>query len=161
MPFEDFFLSLETTSFALAVAESQWLFPSLETIHVLALAIVVGSIAMVDLRLLGFSSPKVAVTRLSQDTLPFTWAAFVVAVLSGLALFVSNATGYLDAWPMLIKLGLIALAGLNMLLFHRFVYSSVDAWDEGAVPTAAKIAGGVSLVFWFAVVTLGRWIAFV
>lgn len=161
MPFEDFFLSLESTSFALAVAESQWLFPTLETIHVLALAVVVGSIAMVDLRLLGFSSPKVAVTRLSADTLPFTWAAFVVAVLSGLALFVSNATGYLEAWPMLIKLGLIALAGLNMLLFHRFVYSSVDAWDEGTVPTAAKIAGGVSLIFWFAVVALGRWIAFV
>jgi hypothetical protein len=161
VPFEDFFLSLESTSFALAVAESQWLFPTLETIHVLALAVVVGSIAMVDLRLLGFSSPKVAVTRLSADTLPFTWAAFVVAVLSGLALFVSNATGYLEAWPMLIKLGLIALAGLNMLLFHRFVYSSVDAWDEGTVPTAAKIAGGVSLIFWFAVVALGRWIAFV
>lgn len=161
MPFEDFFLSLESTSFALAVAESQWLFPTLETIHVLALAVVVGSIAMVDLRLLGFSSPKVAVTRLSADTLPFTWAAFVVAVLSGLALFVSNATGYLEAWPMLIKLGLIALAGLNMLLFHRFVYRSVDAWDEGTVPTAAKIAGGVSLIFWFAVVALGRWIAFV
>lgn len=161
MPLENFFLALESTSFAIAVAESQWLFPSLETVHVLALAVVVGSIAMVDLRLLGFSSPGVGVIRLSRDTLPFTWGAFVVAVLSGLGMFVSNATGYLQMWPMVIKLGLIALAGLNMLLFHRFVYNSVESWDKGQAPTAAKIAGGLSLVFWFAVVTLGRWIAFV
>jgi hypothetical protein len=161
VPLEDFFLTLESTSFALAVAESQWLFPSLETIHVLALAVVVGSIAMVDLRLLGFSSSRVSVTRLSRDTLPFTWAAFAIAVLSGGALFVSNATTYIQAWPMLIKLGLIVVAGANMLLFHHFVYRSVDSWDHGNAPTAAKIAGGLSLIFWFAVVALGRWIAFV
>lgn len=161
MPFEEFFRTLESTSFALAVAESQWLFPTLETIHVLAIAVVVGSIAMVDLRLLGLSSARIPVTRVTQDTLPVTWAAFVIAVLSGGALFVSNATIYLQAWPMLFKIGLIGLAGLNMLLFHHFVYRSVDSWDEGKAPVAARIAGGLSLIFWFTVVALGRWIAFV
>lgn len=161
MSFQEFLAGLESSSFAIAVAESQWLFPILETIHVLALAVVVGSIAMVDLRLLGVSSARVPFTRLSGDTLPFTWIAFAVAACSGAALFVSNATIYIAAWPMQIKLGLIALAGLNMLLFHGFVYRKVDTWDNGTVPLAARLSGGLSLIFWFAVVTLGRWIAFV
>lgn len=153
---------LENSRVGLAVAESGWLFPTLETVHVLAITLVVGSIAMIDLRLLGLSSRHIAVSRLSEDTLPFTWIAFALAVASGALLFTSNATHYYDNWPFRAKLCLIAVAGLNMLLFQKFVFKDVRQWDLGQpAPGVARLAGGLSLVLWIGVVTLGRWIAFV
>lgn len=153
---------VEQTHVAVAIAESAWMFPTLESIHVLALGLVVGSIAMIDLRLLGLSQRALHVSRLSGDILPWTWASFIVAVASGALLFASNATSYYDNLPFRLKLVLIALAGANMLLFHFGAYRRVADWDQGVpAPAAAKIAGALSLSFWIGVVAAGRWIGFV
>ncbi|HEY1146402.1 MAG TPA: DUF6644 family protein [Allosphingosinicella sp.] len=153
---------VEQTSVAVTIAESAWMFPTLESIHVLALGLVVGSIAMVDLRLLGLSTRSIRVSRLSEDVLPWTWASFAVAVTTGLLLFASNATSYYDNIPFRLKLVLIALAGANMLLFHFGAYRRVAEWDQSLpAPLPAKMAGALSLTFWIGVVTAGRWIGFV
>lgn len=143
------------------VAISSWAFPAIESAHVVALVLVVGTIAIMDLRLLGLASKSCAVTELSKETLPWTWVAFVAAVITGLLLFASNASGYAANLFFLWKMALIVLAGINMAIFHVFTWKSVHNWDvDCAVPLAGKIAGALSLIFWIVVVTCGRWIGF-
>jgi len=153
---------LEAQPFATAIAESGWLFPTIEVVHVVALTLVVGSIAMLDLRLLGVSRKDYGVLELAAQTLPWTWGAFAVALLSGFLLFSSAATMYADNLPFRIKLILIALAGINMLIFHVTAYRTAHRWNHQLpTPVAARIAGTLSLMFWIGVVFFGRWIGFV
>ena len=152
---------LETTPLSVFILESEWAFPSIESIHVIAIALVIGTISIVDLRLLGLASTKRGFTELSHEILPWTWLAFSAAAIAGLLLFISHATEYFDNTAFRIKLLLILLAGINMLYFHLFTCRNVSEWDRSsAVPMAARIAGGISLVCWIAVVGFGRWIGF-
>lgn len=153
---------LEATPFAVAISESEWIFPTIETIHVLALTLVVGSIAMLDLRLLGVSTRKYGVMQLSDETLPWTWTAFVVAAISGALMFASAATKYYDNMPFRIKMVLLVLAGINMAVFHFTAYRAVHDWNfRLPTPAAARVAGVLSLLFWIGVVIAGRWVGFV
>src|SRR6266702_1804356 len=122
--------SLEHLPLALAIAESTWLFPFFETVHVLALTLVVGSVAMMDLRLLGIGSRDRSITELTRSVLPWTWAAFGIAATCGL------------------------------LLFHFVTSRNVATWDSGRTPSAARVAGVVSLSLWVVIVATGRWIGF-
>jgi len=143
------------------ITGSTWAFPTFETIHVIAIVTVVGSVAVMDLRLLGLASNNSRVTEISNDTLPWTWAAFVVAVISGGLLFISKATDYAANPYFFWKLTLILLAGVNMAIFHAFTWRSVEGWDTARdIPTAGKIAGGLSLFLWIVVVFLARAIGF-
>lgn len=152
---------IENTALAIAIRESGTLFPVIESIHVIALTFVVGSIWIVDLRLLGVASRNRSVTRLTNEILPWTWGSFALATITGLLLFSSNAIHYYENIPFRIKVALLVLAGLNMLLFHSTTYRSVSNWDIAEKPpTAAKVAGGASIVLWVAIVAFGRWIGF-
>ena len=93
------FESLEMTPVALFVAESSWAFPTIESLHVLFIVLVVGSIAVVDLRLLGLASVNRSVTNVSADVLPITWISFGLAAVTGLLIFCSRATDYAENWP--------------------------------------------------------------
>lgn len=153
--------SLQDTKLGVAVRESTWLFPTVECLHVLAITLVVGSIVMMDLRLLGVSSRKLTVAHMANEVLPWTRASFVAAVLTGGTLFTSNAVKYAANTPFQIKMLLIVLAGINMLVFHLIIYRKVHRWNENPrTPFYAKLAGGVSLLCWVGVVSCGRWIGF-
>jgi hypothetical protein len=153
--------AIQTTPWAVKIAESDLLFPTIETVHVLALTLVVGSISMVDLRLLG-RAPRRGVKELSEEVLPWTWIAFVVAVISGSLMFSSAAVKYAYMPQFQIKMLLILLAGINMLAFHFLTYRNVERWNHASVtPPLARLAGLLSLIFWVSVVTLGRWVGFV
>ncbi len=160
--FDQFLLWLEHTAPAIAISESSWLFPGIESIHVLAITLVVGSITMVDLRLLDLNLRGRPAGELIAEVLPWTWSSFAVAVCSGALLFSSNATHYWGTFPFRAKMLLLALAGLNMMVFHATTYRSVDLWGrQPPTPRVAKLSGGISLGLWIGVVTLGRWIGFV
>ncbi len=153
---------IQALPFSQAVAESPWLFPAIESAHVIAITLVVGSIMIVDLRLLGVTSNRKPVSELAAEILPWTWGLFGLAALTGLGMFVSKAVTYFDNTPFRIKMLLLALAGLNMLVFHFTTYRSVHLWDkEKPTLLAAKVSGALSLCFWIGVVAAGRWIAFV
>lgn len=144
-----------------AIRESSTLFPWIESLHVLMITTVVGTIAIVDLRLMGFSAHRRSARQLTLDMLPFTWVAFVLAVISGSLLFVSNATGYAESTPFRLKLVMIVLAGLNMGIFHFTAYRKIADWGEQLPPPMpARIAGVTSLTLWLAVIFLGRWIGY-
>ena len=158
---QSLFETIEQTSFSEAMRTSDWIFPNIEIIHVLGISFVVGSIAMVDLRLLGVLYKDRRVTELARDTLPWTWSGFVVAAIAGTMLFLSQPTKYYVNPPFLMKFVLMGLAGLNMAVFHRFAYHHVSDWDiQRSPPPGAKIAGALSLALWIGVVTFGRWIGF-
>ena len=153
---------IETLPFAVAISESEWLFPTIETIHVLALTLVVGSIAMLDLRLLGVTTRQMGVLQLSEEVLPWTWGAFVVAAISGALMFTSAATKYYANVPFRMKLLLLVAAGINMAVFHFTAFRAVHDWGHHLpTPRAARVAATLSLICWVGVVFAGRWIGFV
>ena len=154
--------ALEATSVATAIREGDFLFPWVESFHVLAITLVVGSIVIVDLRLLGLASFDRALTRLTADVLPCTWAAFAVAVITGSLLFASNATGYAHNSQFQAKFIFLALTGINMLIFHFVVGRDIERWamPYHATPLRARIAAAASLLFWIGVVACGRWVGF-
>ncbi len=153
--------SIEYSSLGIGIAESLWAFPMIETLHVIALVTVFGTIVIMDLRLLGLASTRVPVTRMSADTLKWTWIGFVAAAITGSLLFISKASTYMVNPFFLTKMGIMALAGLNMLAFHFITYKTVGDWDNGVTPpTAAKIAGIASIVMWLVILFCGRAIGF-
>src|SRR5262249_12604534 len=152
---------LQATSVAAAIRENEILFPWIESVHVLALVMVVGTISIVDLRLIGAASRERAVARLLREVLPYTWAAFELAAVSGTRLFSSNAVNYAGNGYFRGKLVLLGLAGINMAIFHLFIGRDVARWSAGGrLPWGARAAGAVSLCLWVAVVACGRWIGF-
>jgi hypothetical protein len=157
-------LELEATPLAAAMRGEggwEWLFPIIETIHVLALATVFGSIFLVDLRLLGWTSRSVAVSRLSSETLPLTWGAFAFAALTGSLMFIAKAHNYFSNLQFELKFLCMLLAGINMLIFHFGVYRTVRDWDSRLPPPkAARLAGAFSVILWVSVIFFGRWIGF-
>lgn len=153
--------SIQYSQLGIGLAESLWAFPMIETVHVIALVTVFGTIMIMDLRLIGVTSTNVPVTRMSADTLKWTWAAFVLAAITGTLLFISKASSYMVNPFFLSKMAVMAAAGLNMLLFHFMTYKSVSQWDNDAqLPRAAKIAGALSIVLWLTILFFGRAIGF-
>ena len=159
--FEQFLQSLQDTSIATAIREGETAFPWVECVHVLALTLVIGSIAIVDLRLLGLASRDRGVAQTTASVLPVTWTAFGFAVASGGLLFASNATTYAHNFYFQVKMALIALAGINMAVYHLFLNRGADTWQTPALtPLRARVVGGLSLCLWIAIAAFGRWIGF-
>lgn len=156
----DLMHALEHQPFAVAISESTWLFPCFETLHVLFLTVVVGAVAMMDLRLLGIGSADRAITELNRSTLPWAWSAFAAAATFGLLLFSSKASTYYLNIPFRIKMVCLALAAVNMLVYHLITERDVAKWDRGPTPLGARLAGGISLTLWVVIVATGRWIGF-
>jgi hypothetical protein len=157
----EFLKWLETTPLATFVSHSPWGFPAMLMLHMTGVAIVFGMIAVIDLRLLGLTSSKWAVSALCREALPWTWGAFVVCAVTGAMLFLGGPLKYFDNPAFQMKMLLVVLAGLNMLVFHFTIYRSVAVWDRDvAVPFTGKLAGAISLIAWIAIVAYGRWTAY-
>lgn len=154
-------LWLQETPVAHAIQDSEFLFPALESIHVIALALLVGTIAHVDLRLLNLAWRSRPLAVVAREALPWTWFGFAVAVTSGGLLFASAAVRYADNVAFRIKLVLLLAAGLNALFFHLAAYPRVPAVEgRQAAPASLRAVAGLSLLFWVGIVAAGRWIGF-
>ena len=152
---------LESTRMAAAIRESTWLFPTIETLHVLSILVVVGSITMFDLRLLNLASRDRNVTEVSEEIMPWARISFIFAVIFGGLMFTSSATKYYHNFPFRMKMLALLVAGVNVAIFELWTYRGVGRWNRDAsVPLAAKLAGGLSLVLWIFIVGFGRWIGF-
>jgi hypothetical protein len=154
----DFWLSLEYLPLAMHIGGTWW-FPLLESLHVVSITLVVGAILMLDLRLIGVAARANAVTDLVRELVPWALAAFVVALITGLGLFITRASAHMNNPAFQWKLVLMALAAINMALFHFRVYRDVWQWNTAAaIPMQAKIAGITSLLLWAGVMLSGRWV---
>ncbi|MEN9705510.1 MAG: hypothetical protein RLZZ393_1389 [Pseudomonadota bacterium] len=156
-----FFQPLEASFIGEWMRGSLKAMPVVEATHVLAAATVFGTIFVVDLRLLGIPGVKRAFTRVSEEMTRITWAAFALAAVTGVLMFIANAHTYLINRAFGLKLTAIVAAGINMLIFERYTRRGVAGWDVGVQsPRAAKIAGLLSILLWVAVLFLARWIGF-
>jgi len=161
MSLHDALKAIEAWPLSEEIQVSSWMFPAIETAHVVAITLVFGTVLIVDLRVLGLASGRRPVTALSHEVLPWTWAAFILAAISGGLMFISKADGYFFNLHFLLKMCLLLAAGLNMALFHIGPFQGVADWDEKTVaPARARLACALSLGIWLGVVTLGRWIGF-
>jgi len=146
---------------ATAIREGVSLFPWIESVHVLAVTQVIGSIAIVDLRLLGLASRDRSVRQMTALALPVTWSAFAIAVISGALMFSSNALSYARNPFLQAKLLLIIGAGVNMAIYHLYASRGATARSSAALARVReRIAGAISLVVWIAIAACGRWIGF-
>ena len=158
MLFTDFWEWLQSHPTSQYIGFSWW-FPFIESIHVVAITLVVGSIMMVDLRLLGMAGLRYPASQITRELIPWTWGAFCVAVVTGTGMFMTRAATYIEHPPFQIKLVLLLLAGVNMALFQFRTFRDIAEWDNAAVtPVAARVAGATSLLLWAGVVLAGRWI---
>jgi len=137
-----------------------WLYPIVEILHILGFVVLVGSAAMFDLRLLGFSR-QLPVTGMERHLL--TWARLSVLVIlpTGALMFVAHATEFAGNPAFRLKLLLLVLAAVNAALFHLRPFRQVAGWDHGArAPLAARVAAGLSLILWTGVIACGRLLAY-
>jgi hypothetical protein len=161
MSLDSIYQWLEATGPATAIRENALLFPTIESIHVVAITLVFGTIATIDLRLLCFASIETRVSRLTASLLPWTWGAFALAAITGSLLFISNANAYAHNFFFQAKLLLMTGAALNMVMFHFVSSKDIASWDSARkTPWRARMAGALSLLIWISVVACGRWIGF-
>jgi hypothetical protein len=153
--------SLEAWSFAAAIREGLYLFPLFESIHVIGLAMVFGTIFILDLRMLGVASMARPFERVTADILKWTWLGFAITIITGALMFTTNASVYYHNTYFRVKMLLLLLAGVNMGIFESTLGRSVATWGRDAVPPArAKLAARLSLVIWISVIVTGRLIGF-
>ena len=161
MSIHDLLLLIQDAGYSTAIREGSSLFPWIESVHVLAITLVVGTISIIDLRLLGLPAHRTGLRKLMADVLPLTWVTFALAAATGFLMFSSNAVKYAGMPDFQIKMVLILVAGLNMGFFHFITFRDIETWDELAeTPVAAKVAGGGSLILWVSVTVFGRLIGF-
>jgi len=152
---------LEKTPWSIALHESLWVYPIVETVHVLTLCLFLGTAVMVDLRLLGLTMRHIPMSQVARQLLPWTAAGFGIMVMSGALLFYAiPVRTYLNIF-FRVKIVMLLLAGLNAWVFHRTLYRRVAEWDLDPVPPkGARVAAALSLVLWAGIVAAGRMIAY-
>ncbi len=152
---------LAATEWSIALHESLWLYPMVESVHVLTLCLFLGTAVLLDLRLLGVAMRRVPISQFTGQLLPWTIAGFVLMVLSGALLFYAiPVRTYLNIF-FRVKVVMLILAGVNAFVFHNTVYRRLPEWDlSAAPPRGARIAGGLSLALWAGIVVAGRMIAY-
>lgn len=150
---------LEYSALGEWVAASEWGYAIAISCHGIGLGIVVGTLAMVDLRIVGVLkrlelAPMCGLINLA-------WAGFVVNAISGFALFASQATYFIGHIAFLVKISAILLAVVNAAFLQNALRASADKWDEGeTISGSAKLLALGSLVLWSVAIVAGRLIAY-
>ena len=156
-----FLKSLEASGIANRIRDSLWLFPLIESTHVIGLALVFGTIAIIDLRLLGIASTQRSFKRMASDILKWTWAAFALTALTGTLMFITNARVYYHNFFFRTKMLLLVLSGINMLIFELTAGRTIHRWEKApSAPRAGKIVAALSLAMWISIIIMGRLIGF-
>jgi len=153
--------ALEDSGLATRIRDSVFLFPMIESTHVIGLALVFGTIAIIDLRLLGIASTQRSFQRMASDILKWTWGAFALTALTGSLMFTTNASVYYHNFFFRTKMLLLVLTGINMLFFELTAGRTIHGWDQApSAPGAGKAVAALSLTMWIGIICMGRLIGF-
>jgi hypothetical protein len=152
---------LQDTKIGTSIRESIWVFPIIESTHVLALSLSVGLLLVSDLRLLGYIMQRRPVSEIHEQIKPWMLAGFAIMIVSGSFLFWCQAVKAYNSVFFKTKIVLLVVAALNALAFERGIYRKVSQWDNALVPPRqARFAAWASLILWAAVITCGRSMAY-
>ena len=153
-------VALQDSALGQTMRQSLYLYPTVEILHLLAIALLVGSIVALDLRLVGWRI-ETPIWPLARHLLPMTVTGFALAVASGLMLFTTEAASLAFNPAFQIKMALLLLAGLNALMLHRGAWREIGQWSATTPPPAlVRVAGALSAVLWIGVLSFGRLIAY-
>ena len=148
---------LQNTQTCTSIRESNWVFPIVESAHVLGLTVSVGLLVWLDLRLLGVTMRHQPISVMHQQLMPWSLAGFVIMFLSGALLFWSNALRAYTSGFFQLKVLFLFLACVNAMVFELAMKRSMSEWDKAPIPPKkVRMAGLLSLVLWVAVITFGR-----
>lgn len=153
--------SIEASALATKIRDSLFLFPLIESIHVFGLALVFGTIVVVDLRLLGIASTRRPFSRVASDVLKWTWTAFALTALTGALMFTTNARVYYHNVFFRAKMLLLLLTAINMLVFELTAGRQIHRWEKSrSGPPIGKVVAALSLAMWIGIICMGRIIGF-
>jgi len=153
--------AIEASGLATRIRDALWLFPLIESTHVVGLSLVFGTILIIDLRLLGVASTHRSFKQMASDILKWTWAAFALTVLTGSLMFITNSRVYYHNSFFRVKMLLLALSGINMLVFELTAGRTIHRWDAApSAPRAGKAAAALSLAMWIGIIIMGRLVGF-
>jgi hypothetical protein len=150
---------LAATPLSQNIQDAFWVIPTVQTVHIVSIAIVMTSMAMLDLRLVGVAGRRQTLTEMAHRFLPWVWTALVVLLCSGSILIIAEPGRELQNVMFWIKMSSIAAAVVLTLIFQQVLRRDKGYWDRHR--TAAVLLGSVSLLLWVTVVGAGRWIAYV
>jgi len=157
----EFAQTLNDSELGTALRESVYMFPLIEGLHLIGLAVALGLLFFVDLRLLGLFLPQLPVGQVLHPLRPWLLSGFVVIFVTGILLFIATASKIITLPVFFYKLGFIALAGINALWFELKWGRDVGHWgDAPLLPGAVRFAGLTSLTLWSLVVIAGRLIPY-
>ena len=156
--------ALEASGLGVAMRQWLWLYPSVEIVHIAGIGLLFGSIAVLDLRLLGFSR-QISARTLARHVLPWTLGSFLLIIPSGLLMFTAHASEFIDSEVFVLKMLLILAGGVNAAVFHTTVFRSADVWDSEEMrklppPPSVRAFAALSLVLWLSVIACGRLLAY-
>ena len=152
---------LANTPGSIALHESLFMYPLVESVHVLTLCLFVGMTMMLDLRLLGITLRRVPVADVVARLQPWMLVGFTVMSISGVLLFYAIPVRSYQNIFFRVKAVFLVIAGLNALMFHTGIFKSVASWGgDLRPPKRARIAGAMSLALWAGVIVTGRMIAY-
>jgi len=153
--------AIERLPLALAMRHDLWLYPIVEIIHITGFVTLVGSVIVLDLRLLGLSR-ALPVRQLAHHVLPWSAGALLLIVPTGLLMFITHAGDFISNPAFITKMSLLFCAGLNAAVFHAGVFRTVATWNTDTVaPPAARLHAALSLLIWIGVLACGRLLAYV
>ena len=153
---EPFFKWCDATAIGQGIRGTTWEFPLIETIHILALAVLLGSILMIDLRLLGVLH-RIPVSKMQRELGTYINVSLVIILITGVLLFLSEASKAYGNAAFLPKITLLALA----MIYHYTVHRKAGLSESPSGPAWGKVAALISIGLWFGVGVAGRAIGFV
>ena len=149
------FEGLEHAAWVMTIAETGWLYVAISVTHYFTLFVLVGTIVVVDLRILGVAARSQTVTQVADTLFPWTWTALGLALLSGFLMFLTDGGDYYPDPVFRVKMTVILLALISAVIVQR----NVRKWDQPVTPIGAKLTAFVSIVLWVGAILAGVEIA--
>jgi len=149
---------LGATALSQHIQDAFWVIPSTQIVHIVSIAIVMTSMAMLDLRLVGIAGRRQSLTQMAGRYLPWVWVALIVLLCSGTILIIGEPERELQSTMFWLKMSLLAAVLVLTGIFQLVLYRSSDFWDRNRF--AGVLLGSVSLAMWIGIVAAGRWIAY-
>lgn len=149
---------LQFSALGTFVAENLWAYPTFETLHVIGMVLLVSVLWLTNLRVLGYKAELPLIG--TRELLPLAWIGFTVNLITGLALFSSDAVYFFDSWTFRVKIVLIILGGINAAILSTSMFRQGPAGSDVTLPAGARWLAASSLVFWLGAILAGRLVAY-
>ena len=152
---------LSQTSLSVAIQNHEWVIPTVQSIHIVAIGVVLGSVFMIDLRILGWAGRDQTLTQTTARFGPWLSWALCVLLLTGAAMIVGEPARELLALSFWLKMGLVAIGTVVAVIFQRSLRRHEGQWETALVrQQSIRALAVVTFLIWVCVVVLGRLIAY-